>query len=348
MTAELDGVVDLSALRRWLDVQGVGEGEVADARLLTGGTQNLLVRFRRGDDDLVLRRPGRRPRQNANKLIQREARVLRALQPTAVPHPEFLAVGEDESVAGPAAFVVMRAVDGFNPGECLPQAYQSPDRLRSIADQGITTLAEIAKVDYEACGLGDFGRPEGFLHRQVDRWAAEYSSYLAVPEYRGTRLPGFDHVRDYLATRVPATFKAGLMHGDYHLANLIVEDPGGRLAAVVDWEMSTIGDPLLDLGRYLAMLPDEHGEIVPSAEVAMVAGAMSQEELVLRYEECVGRSVADLDWYVVLGAFKLGIILEGTYARASAGKADTKVGLMLHGAAVNLFDRATRIAQEAA
>ncbi|MFE2999267.1 phosphotransferase family protein [Nocardia sp. NPDC059246] len=348
MTSVFDEAVDLAVLERWLDQQDVGEGELTEVRPLAGGTQNVLVRFRRGEDDLVLRRPGLRPRQNASRLILREAQVLRALDRTAVPHPELIAVCKDESVMGSTAFLVMRAVDGFNPGESIPAAYQSTDALRAIAAQSISTLADIAMVDYEVCGLADFGRPDGFLHRQVDRWSAEYEGYAEVPEYAGPQLPGFEGVRDYLAERVPPVFTPGLMHGDYHLANLIMGERDGQLEAVVDWEMSTIGDPLLDLGRYLAMLPDDHETIFDSPEVTSVAGAMSAEEVVGLYEARVGRSVDHLDWYIMLGCYKLGIVLEGTYVRACAGKASREVGLMLHSAACRLFERAVRIAGVAA
>jgi aminoglycoside phosphotransferase (APT) family kinase protein len=347
-TLSVDDTVDLGALSAWLRSNELSDGVIDDPMLLTGGTQNLLLRFHSGGRDLVLRRPPVHPRPKNNELILREATVLQALAVTEVPHPRLIAICDDTTVLGSVVFYLMEAVDGFNPATEIPDNLSDVQARQHIMWRATEVLAEIAALDHEAIGLGEFGRPIGFLDRQVGRWLLERDAYLGMRGYDGKPLPGFDAVRDYLAAHVPSTFQPGLMHGDYHLGNLIVGHRSGDVVAVVDWEMSTIGDPLLDLGRYIAMWPDAHEMIFEPG--SMFAGAVWEDGDVPDPETVVGwyrdrftRPVENLNWYVVMGCFKLGIILEGTYARSCAGLAPKPVGAALHSAAMQLFNRASRL-----
>lgn len=336
-------VLDLEKLANWLQSVGLGSGQIDDPLILTGGTQNVLVRFKFDGRDLVLRRPPPRPRPNSNALIMREATVLRALANTSVPHAALVGTCDDESVLGGAAFYVMEAVEGFNPAERLPKTMSDYETRERIALDATDALAAIAALDYVDIGLDGFGKPEGFLDRQVGRWVGERDGYLGLAGYEGLPLPGFEAVRDYLEANVPASFRAGLMHGDYHLGNLLLDEHSARVRAVLDWEMSTIGDPLMDLGRYIAMWPDEHEVIIDTGAIWEAGPLPSPDRLVDRYIQQSGSEIKHLQWYVVMGCFKLGIILEGTYARSCAGFAPKHIGMLLHLTAVRLFERASRL-----
>jgi aminoglycoside phosphotransferase (APT) family kinase protein len=204
----------------------------------------------------------------------------------------------------------------------------------------VDAAAALGAVDYLAVGLEGFGRPERYLERQVERWRAQLESYAEFAGYPGPEIPGVERVARWLDDNRPQTFEAGIIHGDFHLANVLFANDGPRLAAVVDWELSTIGDPLLDLGWLLATWPDPSGA---SAGVVMVSpwdGFPGADELVARYRVRTTRDLSSIAWYEVLACYKLGIILEGTHARAFAGKAPKVTGDMLHMATVGLFDRA--------
>lgn len=341
--ASVEDALHTGRLTRWMRDAGLGEGSIEDAVLLTGGTQNVLVRFRFAGRDLVLRRPPLRSRSNRNALIMREATVLQALSHTSVPQAPLVASCADEDVLGAAVFYLMDAVDGFNPAEELPEGlddYQDRERISMAATDA---LAAIGALDYVDIGLDGFGKPEGFLERQVARWVGERDGYLALENYDGTPLPGYEAIRDHLADNVPPSFRVGLMHGDYHLGNLLYDHGTANVAAVLDWEMSTIGDPLMDLGRYIAMWPDEHEVIIDTGGIWRAGPLPAPDALIERYVQRSGAEVEHLQWYIVMGCFKLGIVLEGTYARSCAGLAPEPVGQLLHDASVRLFDRASRL-----
>ncbi|WP_157978457.1 phosphotransferase family protein, partial [Nocardia aurea] len=174
----------------------------------------------------------------------------------------------------------------------------------------------------------------GFLARQVPRWLAELDSYGRLGGYPGPDIPGLGDTAAWLERNLPGTFTPGVMHGDYHLANLMFAHDGPRVAAIVDWEMSTIGDPLLDLGWLLATWPMNAGH---------VPGLASPAEIVGYYAAVSERDVSAVDWYAVMACFKLGIVLEGTHARACAGRAPRDIGDRLHATTLDLFARAQQI-----
>ena len=341
MPAEL---VDVEALTHWLDGQGFPAGPVEDLVQLEGGTQNLLVRFCRAGTAYVLRRPSRHPRPRARETILRESRVLEALASTDVPHPRWAATCADDSVLG-IPFVVMRAVDGLNPMVRAPAYAATPGGRRQLGRSAATELARIGRLDYAAAGLGDLGRPDGFLSRQVPRWLAEWESYRQLPGYPGEPLPGMEALAAFLTDNRPGDGRPGLMHGDYHLGNLLVDADQPQVAAVLDWEMATIGDPLVDLGRFLASLPDEHETVESTGALWALGDIGPVSEIVAVYAGVSGLSLDALDWYVVLACFKLGIILESSNARACAGLTDRAIGDRLHAMSVALFARGRRLAR---
>lgn len=342
---QLPSVVDLDALAAWMDGEGLTGGPIADAVPLVGGTQNILVRFRRGQREYVFRRGPEHLRAKSNDVIRREALVLAALEGTDVPHPSLIAACADETVLGGAAFYLMEPVEGFNPTVSIPALHASDASVRhEMGLRAAEAVARLGAVDHVAVGLADFGHPEGFLERQVGRWTAELDSYSRFEGYAGPDIPGLDAVAAWLDANRPTSFVPGIMHGDYHLANLLYEYHGPEVAAIVDWEMCTIGDPLLDLGWLLVMWPDADGAggVMPSA-LAERGGLCAGSELVAAYAERSTRDLSAIDWYTALACFKCGIVLEGTHARACAGKAPHEVGDLLHAITLGLFARARTI-----
>jgi aminoglycoside phosphotransferase (APT) family kinase protein len=339
-------VVDFDVLATWMDGQDLPRGPITDAELLGGGTQNVLLRFHRGGEAYVLRRGPKHLRPASNEVMRREQRVLAALAGSDVPHPRFVAGCTDETVMNGAVFYLMDPVDGFNATVGLPDLHAGdPAILHGMGLQAADAVARLGAVDHEAVGLADFGKPDGFLERQVPRWQAELDSYSQIDGYPGPEIPGVDEVAAWLDAHRPTSWQPGIMHGDYHLANVLFAPDGPRLAAIVDWEMCTIGDPLLDLGWLLATWPRSQGG--DDAMASVVTGAMggatglpTPDELVAYYAERTTRDVAGIAWYTVLACFKLGIVLEGTHARACGGKAPKATGDLLHAITLGLFARA--------
>lgn len=335
--------VDLAALAGWMDAQGVGAGPISDPVLLAGGTQNILMRFHRGDSHYVLRRPPPVPRANSNETMRREARVLAALDGSRVPHPRLIAACGEEDVLG-VAFYLMEAIDGFNPTQGLPSLHSNDPAMRHrIGLSMVEAIAALGSIDYLAAGLDGFGKTDNYLERQVGRWKAQLASYAELPGWPGpSSIPGVDQVADWLDANRPTEFRPGIIHGDFHLANVLVRPDSGDIAAVVDWELCTIGDPLLDLGWLLATWPE--ADVPRATDVAITPweGFATPDKLVEHYAKVSGRDLAAIDWYVVLACYKLGIILEGTHARACSGKAPKATGDRLHAHTLDLFDRALR------
>ena len=331
--------VDLDAVSAWMDERSLGRGPISGAETLGGGTQNILLRFERDGVTYVLRRPPEHKRANSDETMRREARVLGAIADTAVPHPRLIAAEPSLDVIG-AAFYLMEPIDGFNASVELPSPPRDDPALRRRMGLSMAEgAATLGAVDYEAVGLGDFGKPDGWLERQVDRWRSHLEGYADFAEYPGPDIPGVDRVGDWLDRNRPTDWSPGITHGDFHLANVLFSPEDGELAAIVDWELCTIGDPLLDLGWLLATWPEPG---VPGGTVLIDPwdGFPTRAELIRHYGEHSSRSVETADWYGVMACYKLGIILEGTHARAYAGKAPKDIGDLLHATTVGLFERA--------
>jgi aminoglycoside phosphotransferase (APT) family kinase protein len=339
---DLAGVIDLQRLRQWMDSAGLGEGELADVRLLKGGTQNLLLHFSRAGRGFVLRRPPRHLRPGSDSAMLREARMLRALAGSTVPHPRFIAECEDKAVLG-AAFFLMQPVAGFNASFAgLPPLHASDPAIRNRMGMAmVDAIAALGQLDPAALGLADLGRPGGFLQRQVQRWKQQLHSYADLPGWPGlAALPDVDPIAAWLDQTRPDDGRPSLIHGDFHLANVLFRHDSGELAAVVDWEMCTVGDPLLDLGWLLATWPRPDGTHHLSHRISPWAGFPAADALVERYRQQSSRDVGHARWYAVLACYKLAIVLEGTHARACAGLASMETGQRLHQAARGLLLRA--------
>ena len=334
----------LTSVAAWMSEQGLGAGPVENVSEIVGGTQNIMLRFTRSGREYVFRRGPKHLRPVSNKVILRETKVLHALAGTDVPHPRLIAVCEDTSVLGDAVFYLMEPVDGFNAGSGLPALHAGDAGIRhemglSMAD----AVARLGAVDHLAVGLADFGKADGFLDRQVPRWLSELESYSGIEAYPGPDIGDVAAVATWLQQNQPETWTPGIMHGDYHAANVMFSPTGPEVVAIVDWEMCTIGDPLLDLGWMLATWYDPgHDSVLTN--VLMDAGNLATpDELVARYAQNTTRDLTHIDWYTVLACFKLGIILEGSNARAAAGLAPKEIGDRLHIATVRLFERALAI-----
>lgn len=333
--------IDLAQLATWLDEHSVSGGPISDVTPLTGGTQNILLRFSRGGRQYVLRRPPLNPREGSDDAIRREARVLRALTDTGIPHPRLVAATTE---SGPFDFAVTvtEFVAGTNPAESLAPGYQDPEWQRRIGLSIADAAAAVGVLDPESHGLAGLGRPQGFLDRQAARWQRQLDSYQEMPGYPGPDLPGIQEIACWLEGNRPDEARPGLMHGDFHIANILVAEDRPEVAAVVDWELSTVGDPLLDLGWLLATWPDRSGVTPSGRQIAPFEGFPTGDDLVHRYAERSDRDLSAISWYEVLACYKLGIILEGTYARACAGRADRQVGDWLHRSTLALVDRGLR------
>jgi aminoglycoside phosphotransferase (APT) family kinase protein len=273
----------------------------------------------------------------------REMRVVRALADTDVPHARFIAGCGESDVLG-AAFYLMEAVDGFNACAGLPALHAGDAGIRHAMGLAIADgAAAIGRVRPAEIGLSDLGRLDGFLERQVPRWRAQLEGYREFEGWSGAAALGdVDAIGRWLETKRPDSFVPGLMHGDYHLANVMYRSDGPELAAIVDWELAVQGDPLLDLGWLLATWPDAEGQSVGPDVPQPWSGFPRADELVARYAQGSERDLSQLHWYAVLACYKLGIILEGTHARACAGKAPRDVGERLHASARKLVERAGR------
>ncbi|GAA1970227.1 phosphotransferase family protein [Nocardioides panacihumi] len=287
---------------------------------LSGGSQNELYLVDRGGEQMALRRPPARDVAASAQVLMREARLLRALAGTDVPHARLRGVTDDPAVIG-APFYVMDLVDGWSP---MNGGWAAPfdtdlEARRGLAIELVDGAAKMARVDWRAQGLEGFGKPDGFLERQVDRWLSHLSGY----KFRD--IPGLDETARWLREHTPRTFEPGIMHGDYQFANVMYRHGApAKLAAIIDWEMATIGDPLLDLGWVLVGWPPE-GDAMKYARYLDYGGMPPRDDMLEHYARVSGRDVSYVDYYVILARFKLAIVLEASVARHVKGEADDRV-----------------------
>lgn len=342
ITGTLDDTA-VAALTGWVRAQGIGS-EVTNVVPLTGGSQNVVVRLNIDGRPLVLRRPPPHPRPNSDRTMQREIAVLRTLAGSAVPHPEIVASCEDLEVLG-VVFYLMEDVDGFNPGNEIAPAYVDKPAMRHQV--GLNYAADVAglgRAPWRGSPLEQWKRPGSFLERQVPQWRNSVAAYREQDGYAHGSLPGVDDLCDWLEANRPADYVPGIVHGDIHLNNTMLRRDVPQVAAFVDWEMCTIGDPLLDLGWMLVCWPIEPDPLGSAGHLAELGGLASRAELLDAYLAGGGRPTGHLDWYLALACLKLGVVIEGTWVRYLAGRATREAGQRLHDSAVTLMGLGTAIA----
>jgi len=300
-------------LEAFLDAQGLGSGPLK-AEPVGEGHSNVTYLVHRDGGSWVLRRPPRPPLPPSAHDVLREARLLTAVQDADVRTPRVLATCDDEAVIG-APFYVMERVEGDVMTADVPAALAG--ETRRIGRELVDALVEIHAVDWRACGLEGYGKPTGYLDRQLRRFGGLW-------EHNRTReLPVLERVTAWLAEHKPESGEATIVHGDYRLGNTMFA-PGApaRLVAIFDWELATIGDPLADLG-YLAatwsQADDPEDALRGLSAATRRPGFPTRDELVARYEERSGRSMSDVRWYMTLALWKSAVFLEGSYKRRLAG-----------------------------
>ncbi|MEU0404421.1 phosphotransferase family protein [Streptomyces sp. NPDC006197] len=305
--------LDPEQLRRFLDRErpGLLSGPL-EARLIEGGRSNLTYAVSDGTGRWVVRRPPLGHVLATAHDMRREHRVISALGATDVPVPGTVLFCEDESVLG-APFYVMDFVDGTPYRSAHELAALGAERTRAAVLGLVDTLVDLHAVDPEAVGLGDFGRPDGFLDRQLRRWGKQLDAS------RGRELPGIDELHAALGRALPASPPPTVIHGDYRLDNVLVGEDD-RIRAVLDWEMSTLGDPLTDLGLLVMYSTPLDLPGSPISTTATAPGHPSVAELVERYAARSGRDTSGLAWYTAFAWFKLAVILEGIHYRWTLGQ----------------------------
>ncbi|MFL6206649.1 MAG: phosphotransferase family protein [Acidimicrobiales bacterium] len=308
-------MIDVQRLETWLDDEGLpGKGEPLEATFVTGGTQNEIYEVRRGELHGALRIPPPEAPAPRDDGILREWRIIDALSGTDVPHTPALAACTDASVLG-RTFYLMGFVDGWSPinVDGWPAPFDADvEARRGLAYQLVEGIALLSKVDWQAKGLQDLGRPDGFHERQVDRWTT------FLERIKGRELPGFEDAAAWLRAHKPYDYVPGIMHGDYQFANVMFCHGGpARLAAIVDWEMGTVGDPKLDLGWVTNSWPEDtsEGKGTVGSYVDMT-GMPSKSQVLAHYAEVSGRQVDDIAYYEILAKWKLAVVLEQGFQRA--------------------------------
>src|SRR5271170_5259592 len=344
--SDFGGLLNWGRLQAWIQSRNLpGSGPATQVQQLAGGSQNNLFLISRGEGRLVLRRPPLHPRANSNEIMRREARVLMALANSNVPHPRVYAICDDPSVLG-VCFYVMEPLEGFSPMNELPGEYATNRSWRrAMGAEFVRAAAALGAVDYRAVGLADFGKPEDWHGRQVARWRSQFEGYQSLPNYAGHVLPHVNEVGRWLSEHVPTDGRIGIIHGDFQFPNAMFSLKEPCISGIIDWELCTLGDPLLDLGWVLSSWREE-GD--PDGKKPMVQpwdGFVSRAELVRLYGELSGRDMSAMPWFFVLACFKLACILEGSFARAKAGRAPFATGERLHAYAVWLLTKAKQLTE---
>jgi aminoglycoside phosphotransferase (APT) family kinase protein len=337
---EREPLLVLEPLQTFLDAHGLGSGDL-EVSPVGEGHSNVTFDLRRQGADVVLRRPPRGPLPPSAHDVLREARVLGALAGRARV-PAVLAVCDDPAVIG-APFYVMAKVDGHVVTRTIPPELDTPEDRRRMGEELVDALVEVHAVDWQAAGLDGFGKPTGYLERQLRR-------FLGLWEHNRTReIPAVESVGEWLKTHLPQSGPATVVHGDYRLGNTMMStDAPARLVAIFDWEMATIGDPLADVGYLCTMWVDRRdptGNMFELSSVTREEGFPLREELVARYEERSGRPMTDIRWYRTLALWKSIVFMEGNYRRAVAGTTDDPYLKGFGEGVIQLAERAEALAR---
>jgi aminoglycoside phosphotransferase (APT) family kinase protein len=310
--------LDLGALASFLGSHGVATAGELRGSVIAGGRSNLTYAISDGVHRWVVRRPPLAHVLPTAHDMAREWRVISALQDTTIPVPGAVVLCQDTEVIG-APFYVMDYVDGHVVRDRLPEQWPAtPATAGAMSSALVDTLLALHEVVPEEVGLADFGHPQGFLERQVRRWWQQWEAS------KTRELPAIDELHRRLLEAIPPQSAPGIVHGDYRFDNVIYSpDDPGSIVAVVDWEMSTVGDPLCDVGLltvyWVTDASDPAASALPGERVSLAEGFPTREEMIARYAAASGRDLTNLEWYVALGHYKLAIIAEGINARYLLG-----------------------------
>ncbi|OUZ11671.1 acyl-CoA dehydrogenase [Aeromicrobium sp. PE09-221] len=311
--------LDTGALARWIDAERPGVLDTSGpltATLITGGKSNLTYRVSDGAREIIARRPPLGHVLATAHDMSREYKVMRALADTAVPVPATYGLCEDDSVIG-APFYLMESVAGTPYQRADQLSALGEERTRAISEHLVDTLAALHEVDYAAVGLEDFGRPDGYLERQVRRWKKQLEAS------RSREIDGIDELYARLERSIPQSGDGTIVHGDYRLDNALVDDTD-HITAVLDWEMSTLGDPLTDVALMVAYqnlaLHDSGASPASVTDAPKAPGYLSVDAVIDRYATTSGRDLSELGFHLGLAYFKLAVILEGIYYRYIHGQ----------------------------
>jgi aminoglycoside phosphotransferase (APT) family kinase protein len=337
----------LEPLADLLAANGLGDGDGAEIAVapVGDGHSNVTLSVRTSGREVILRRPPRGPLPPSAHDVLREARLLRALESTPVRAPRVILTCEDSGVIG-APFYLMERVNGEVITAAMPAPLDTLEERRRVAEELIDALAELHAVDWMAAGLEGFGKPTGYLERQLRR-------FTGLWEHNRTRdLPAVERVGAWLSDNLPDSPAATIVHGDYRLGNTIyAERPPARLAAILDWEMATIGDPLADLGYLMMFWAEADDPPVGRFDLQSVTrlpGFPTRAEVIARYEERSGRTMREPRWYLTLALWKSIVFMEGNYKRAMAGTTDDPYLKSFGEGVIQLADRALEVSHGAA
>jgi aminoglycoside phosphotransferase (APT) family kinase protein len=308
-----DGI-NRERLEAWFEANVPGAQPPLSFERISGGHSNLTYSVADSEDRRwALRRPPLGKRLASAHDMVREHRVITALEDTPVPVPPVVGLCADDGVNG-APFYVMDFLGGpVLRAKADAERFPDPADRQAIGERVIDTLVELHSVDPDSVGLGDLGKREGQVARQLRRWQGQWE------KSKTRELPLVDEVHDRLVARIPEQGAAAIVHGDYRLDNMILRD-SGEVAAVVDWELCTLGDPLTDVGMLIVYWGEEGDELVPLEPATQAPGFPTREDVKARYAQRSGRDLSQLDFYIALGLWKLAVILEGVYARHTAGQ----------------------------
>ena len=334
---ELPPLVVREPLEAFLDAHGIGEGRL-EAERIGEGHSNITFLVRRGDARVVLRRPPRPPLPPSAHDVLREARLLKSLEGTPVRVPTVIAVGDDESVLG-VPFYVMEEIHGSVLASAIPRALDTIEQRRRTAEELVDALVELHDVDWRACGLEGYGKPTGYLERQVRR-------FTGLWEHNKTReLPVVEELGEWLGANMPESPESTIVHGDYRLGNVMMADTApAELVAIFDWELSTIGDPLADVG-YLTVTwvePDDPEDTMFANlnAVTRAGGFLTREEIIAPLRGAKRPFDVGAQLVQALALWKAAVFMEGNYKRFQAGNSDDEY--------LGLFDRGVPMLAEKA
>jgi aminoglycoside phosphotransferase (APT) family kinase protein len=301
------------AVTAWLLARAGGAGPLTFS-LIAGGRSNLTFDIAdRTGNRYVLRRPPLGDLLPSAHDVAREHKIISALQDSGIPVPEVIGMCHDTSVTG-APFYVMRFTEGLVLRDPASAASLRPPVRRAAADALVDALVHLHAVDPDSVGLGDLGRRDGYVERQLRRWSAQWESSQT------RRLPAIEEVSRLLSRQVPPAADTGIVHGDYRLDNVIVDPDTGEIRAVLDWEISTLGDPLADVGTLVVYWAEPDDPFFPLSDPpTTAAGFPTRRDVIDRYARVSGRDLSGIDYYVALAYWKLAIILEGVYSRYRSG-----------------------------